>query len=249
MRKGCKYYQFTKELHQDLHVLSPPVKGFEVDNFRIKIVRSKLHGHIAPEACFVEEGLRTASLRKFLPDDQRHISLEVQVPSPTNLLLLKLFAFNDRDEGKRQDSERAQAHVWDVYVTIMLTDRDDYLEGQQFLSHHEGSEIILTARSIVAGKFNQVDHAGWRRVLESSDFYPALNRPEKEARLDEARRRLISSLIQKIIRGLIAKSCRDADGGHADCTFFGAVDADNCVYVVVVQSTDFAGAEVQAHGR
>lgn len=87
--------------------------------------------------------------------------------------------------------ERAQAHAWDVYVTIILTDRDDYLEGQQFLSCHKNSEIIRTARSIVAGKFNHVDHAGWRRVLKSSDFYPDLNRQEKEARLDEARRRLI----------------------------------------------------------
>jgi len=113
------------------------------------------------------------------------------VPSPTNLLLLKLFAFNDRDEGDRQDSERAQAHAGDVYVTIMLTDRADYLEGQDFLSRHKDSDIIRTARSIVAGKFHAVEQAGWRRVLESSDFYPVLDRREKEARLDEARRRLL----------------------------------------------------------
>ena len=158
---------------------------------KVKIVKSKLHGHITPEACFVEEGLRTVSLREFLPDDERELTLEVQVPSPTNLLLLKLFAFKDRDEGHREDSERAQAHAWDVYVTIMLTDREDYLEGQDFLSQHKDSVIIQNARSIVASKFNAIEQAGWRRVLESSDFYPGLNRREKEARLDEARRRLL----------------------------------------------------------
>jgi hypothetical protein len=146
VREGCEYYQFIKEPGRELDILSPPVEGLEVDNFRVKIVKSKLHGHITPEACFIEEGLRTISIREFLPDDERELGLEVQVPSPTNLLLLKLFAFNDRDEGRRQDSERAQAHAWDIYITIMLASRDDYLKGKQFLSRHEDSDIIQTAR-------------------------------------------------------------------------------------------------------
>ena len=191
VREGCEYYQFTKEPDRELDILSPPVEGLEVDNFRVKIVRSKLHGHITPEACFIEDGLRTVSLREFLPDSEESGGLEVQVPSPTNLLLLKLFAFNDRDEGQRLDPERAQAHAWDVYVAIMLTDREDYLEGQDFLSLRKDSEIIRIARSIVSRKFNAIEKAGWRRVLESSDFYSDLNRRDKEAMLDEARRRLI----------------------------------------------------------
>jgi hypothetical protein len=191
VREGREYLHFKKENEQYLDILAPPIEGFKMDDVSLKLVKSKLHGRLTPEACFIEEGLRTVSLREFLSDDEREISLEVQVPSPMNLLLLKLFAFNDRDEGQKQDSERAQAHAWDVYVTIMLTDRNDYLEGRQFLMLHEDSDIIQTARSIVAGKFNSVEKAGWRRVLESSDFYPGLNRREKEARLDEARRRLI----------------------------------------------------------
>ena len=191
VREGCEYYQFIKEPDQDLDILSPPVDGLEVDNFRVKIVKSKLHGHITPEACFIEEGLRTISLNEFMADSGERSGFEVQVPSPTNLLLLKLFAFSDRDEGPRLDPERAQAHVWDIYVIIMLTDRDDYLEGRQFLSRHEDSDIIERARTIVAGKFSSVGKAGWRRVLESADFYPDLNRREKEAGLDEARRRLL----------------------------------------------------------
>ena len=191
-REGREYLHFMKGDDQYLDVLAPPIEGFKTDGFRIKFVRSKLHGHITSEARFIEDGLRTVSLREFLPDSEESSGLEVQVPSPTNWMLLKLFAFNDRDEGKRLDLERAQAHARDVYIIIMLaTSRDDYLEGQQFLSSHEESDIIQTARSIVASKFNAVEHAGWRRVLESSDFYPGLNRRGKEARLDEARRRLI----------------------------------------------------------
>jgi hypothetical protein len=190
VREGCEYYQFIKEPNQDLDILSPPVEGLDVENFRVKIVKSKLHGHLTPEACFIEEGLRTVCLKELMPDSGDSRGLEVQVPSPTNLLLLKLFAFNDRNEGQRQDSERAQAHAWDVYVTIMLINREDYVEGQDFLSRHEDSDIIQTARSIVGNKFNAIEQTGWRRVLESFDFYPNLNRHEKEAILDEAMRRL-----------------------------------------------------------
>jgi len=190
-REGREHFHFMKGDDQYLDVLAPSIEGFKTDGYRIKFVKSKLHGHITSEARFIEEGLRTVSLRKLQPDSEESGGLEVQVPSPTNLLLLKLFAFNDRDDGQRQNLERAQAHAWDVYVTIMLTDRDDYLEGKDFLSRHEDSDIIQTARSIVASKFSAVEKAGWRRVLESSDFYSALNRREKEARLDEAMNRLL----------------------------------------------------------
>ncbi|MEJ2704632.1 MAG: hypothetical protein P8Z79_19530 [Sedimentisphaerales bacterium] len=190
VREGREYYQFTKEPAQDLDILSPPVEGLEIDNFRVKIVKSRLHGHITPEARFVEESLRTVCLGEFLPNDRRRRGLEVQIPSPMNLLLLKLFAFDDRDDGQRQNSERAQAHAMDVYVTVMLSSRDDYLEGQQFLSRHANSDIIQKARSIVANKFYAVERAGWRRVLESSGFYPRLNRQEREAKLEGAKRRL-----------------------------------------------------------
>ena len=190
-REGREHLHFMKG-DQYLDVLAPPIEGFKTDGFRIKFVRSKLHGHITPEACFIEEGLRTVSLREFLPESEEGGGLEVHVPSPTNLLLLKLFAFDDRDKGQSQDSGRAQAHAWDIYITITLaTSRGDYLEGQDFLARHKDSKIIQTAQSIVGSKFSSIEHSGWHRVLESSNFYSDLNRREKEAMLDKARRRLL----------------------------------------------------------
>jgi hypothetical protein len=190
-REGREHLHFKKDQDRYLDILAPPIEGFKTDSVRIKFVRSKLHGRITPEACFIEEGLRAVSLRGFLPDNEKSCGFEVQVPSPTNLLLLKLFAFDDRDNDKGLDSERAQAHAWDIYITIMLTGRDDYLEGQDFLSRHKDSKIIQTAQSIVGSKFSAIEHSGWRRVLGSSDFYPDYNRRQKEGILDEARRRLI----------------------------------------------------------
>jgi hypothetical protein len=130
VREGREYLHFKKENDRYLDILTPPIEGLKSDDVRLKLVRSKLHGRLTPEVRFIEEDLRTIPLREYLPDDERKNILEVQVPSPTNLLLLKLFAFNDRDEGQRQNLERAQAHARDVYVIIMLTNRKDYFEGQ-----------------------------------------------------------------------------------------------------------------------
>jgi hypothetical protein len=191
VREGREHLHFMKDDYKYLDILAPPIKGFKQDDMRIKLVSSKLHGRVTKEACFIEEDLRNVSLDELQTKSETKYGLEVQVPSPTNFLLLKLFAFNDRDQGDRYNPGRAQAHASDVYRIITLTNRSDYLEGQRFLSKHEDSDIIQMAQSIVDSRFRTVEQAGWRRVLESSGFYPDLNRREKEVRLDEARRRLV----------------------------------------------------------
>lgn len=191
VREGREYIHFTKNNKQFLDILAPPIEGFKVKDFRVKLVTSRLHGHLTSEACFIEEGLRTVSLLQFLPDSDKRPGLEVQVPSPTNSLILKLFAFNDRDKGQRQDSERAQAHALDIYIAIMLTNRNDYKEGQEFLSLHKDSEIIQEARNIVNNKFSSIEESGWRLVLEASGFYPEINVRQKHERLEDAKNRLL----------------------------------------------------------
>jgi hypothetical protein len=185
----AKYFRFRKD-NQQLDILAPPVNELKSQGDRVKIVSSKLHGRLTKEACFIEEDLRTISLSDILPDDKRVNNLKVQVPSPANLLILKLFAFDDRDEGQRQNIMRAQTHALDIYIIVVLMDRSDYLKGQKFLSCHNDSEIIRRARSIVSNKFSAVNQAGWQHVLKASVFYPNLNRQEKESKLDAAGRRL-----------------------------------------------------------
>lgn len=187
----AKHFRFRKDPNQQLDILAPPVKELKSqdDRVRVKIVSSKLHGRFTEEACFIEEDLKTVFLSDIMQDDKKVNSLKVMVPSPANILILKLFAFDDRSK-KQQDLMRAQAHARDIFITIMLTDRSDYLEGQKFLSQHSDSEIIQRTQSIVANKFSAVNQAGWQCVLEASDFYPNLNRQEKESKLDTAAHRL-----------------------------------------------------------
>jgi len=178
---GGEHFRFTKAPNQRLDILAPPLKGFRNDGVRINLVKSKLHGHLTEEACFIDEDLRTI----ILSSD----GIEVRTPSPTNLLILKLCAFDDRDNNK--DKDRAQAHAFDIYITVMLAGTDDYKEGQRFLARHSDCQVIKRVVSIVKEKFDSVDQQGWQRVLETSFFYPDMRIAEKRAELEKAKDRLL----------------------------------------------------------
>ncbi len=185
VRAGGEHFRFTKAPNQRLDILAPPLEGFRTDGNRVNLVKSKLHGHITEEACFIDEDLRTINLSTVPAAD----SIEVQVPSPTNLLILKLCAFDDRD--KKGEAERAQTHAFDVYITVTLANRDDYLEGQKFLVRHSDSQEIKRVMSIVKDKFDSVDQPGWQRVLEASYFYPNMSVKQKRDELEQAKNRLV----------------------------------------------------------
>jgi len=189
VRKGCEHFRFQKGNNQQLDILTPPINGIKVQGNRSRLVKSKLHGRIASEVCFIKEDLRTISSSEILSGDLFG-SFEILLPSPTKLLILKLFAFDDR--SNKDDTEHAQTHALDVYLIIaMLTRRIDYLESQKFLPRHKDSEIIKRAQSIVGSKFSSVDKRGWQLVLEASSFYPQLNVRQKRNRLVDAKNRLV----------------------------------------------------------
>jgi hypothetical protein len=185
-----KYHGFKKGGTQELDILVPTVEDLPSDNYRLKIVKSTLHGHITEEAEFIEEGLRIIRLSDISKDYLGSNDVELYVPSPTNLMIMKLFAYNDRHHGNRKDPDRAMAHAWDVYIAIMLTDRTDFKEGQAFLSQHADSEIIKKARTIVGKSFSQYENAGWQTVLSSTNFHPSLSVTNKENKLGQAAARL-----------------------------------------------------------
>ena len=183
VRAGDEHFRFMKAPNQQLDILSPPLEGFRIDGYRVNLVKSKLHGRLTEEARFIDEDLKT------IPLDKTSDSIEVQVPSPTNLLILKLCAFDDRD--KKGETERARAHAFDIYITVTLANRDDYLEGQKFMARHSDSQEIQRVTSIVKDKFNSVDQPGWQRVLEATSFYPNLNAQQKHDELENAKNRLV----------------------------------------------------------
>ncbi len=188
--EGSQHFRFQKG-EQRLDILAQTVEGVPIKDFRSIIIKSKLHGYHTPEADFIQEGLIEIPLSRIWSRDNRVVGLEISVPSITNQLILKLFAFNDRSEGKRKNDTQAQVHAYDVYIITTLASINDYRQGQKFLSRHSDSKIIHRVTSIIGRKFSSVEQAGWSNVLQTSTFYPKLNVRQKQNLLDQARRRLM----------------------------------------------------------
>jgi hypothetical protein len=176
----AKHFMFEKPPANKLDILVPPVQidDLEIENFRVKLVKSQLHGYLTPEACFIEEGLEIIPLKDYF----------VNVPSISNMLILKLFAFDDRH--KRQDTERAQTHAFDIFVIAELSNTADYRQGREFVSKHNDSEIINKTRLIVSERFNDAESTGWEYILRTGIF-PELNLQQKRQRLEHAANRLL----------------------------------------------------------
>ncbi|MCE5186527.1 MAG: nucleotidyl transferase AbiEii/AbiGii toxin family protein [Planctomycetaceae bacterium] len=184
-----KHHGFKKETGQELDILVPCVETLPRNNYRLTIVNSVLHGYITPEAEFIEEDLQTISL----PAIGQGISdeaINVYVPCAANFMIMKLYAFRDRSEGPRRDPAQAIDHAFDVYALIMQTDRDDFREGQLFLSRHNDSDIIRQAKRIVEDSFSDAEKIGWEAVLGSSSFYREMSVRRRLEKLRQASARL-----------------------------------------------------------
>ncbi len=188
-REDGKHFRFARQPFQELDVLAPPMDGIVTEGGRVKLVRAKLHAHVTPEACFIEEDLRLIDVAGLMSNPPQ-MSVLVNVPSPTNMLLLKLFAFDNRDSEARRDEARAQAHAYDIYLIATLSLLGDYQEGRRFLHRHAASEVVQKARTIAATKFGTLEQSGWRHILASTAFYPNQPMATRRERLDVARRRL-----------------------------------------------------------
>ncbi len=180
---------FKKDDNMELDILVPPIDELTKKNYRLRIVKSILHGHITEEAKFIDEDLNTIELCN-ISEEYRTSDIRLYTPSPTNLMIMKLYAFNDRCQGKRHDPDRAMAHAWDVYIIIMLSDIADLKPGQKFVARHSESEILQKTKNIVENHFSKPEQLGWQTILSSSNFYPDTSMQEKEEQLYQATARI-----------------------------------------------------------
>lgn len=186
-----KCFGFAKKSGESLDILAMPLEQYETKGTRVKLVKERLHGRLTEEASFIEEGLRTVELAQFAPQDLTLTGLTVNVPSPTNLLLMKLIAFDDRDAGPRKDDAHANADASDIYIVAMLGDVGDYRGGRELLTRHSDSPIVQRACRTVADKFSSIDGPGWLRVLAAGDLFGGADVAERRRRVEPVMRRLV----------------------------------------------------------
>lgn len=191
VQEDKKYHGFRKDPGQELDILVPPIKELPQKNYRLRIVESTLHGHITSEAEFIDEDLIEIALSDIAKDCPEGGKVKLYVPCPTNFMIMKLYAFKDRIEGARQNLDRAIAHAFDVYIIIMLTDINDFKEGQKFVSRHKQSDILHKTKHIVEHYFSKYTDLGWQTVLGSSIFYPSQSIAERNDKLQQASARLL----------------------------------------------------------
>ena len=180
---------FKKNNNMELDILVPPIDELTKKNYRLRIVKSILHGHITEEAKYIDEDLNTIQLSN-ISEEFQNDDIKLYTPSPTNLMIMKLYAFNDRCRGKRHEPDRAMAHAWDVYIIIMLSDITDLKQGQEFIVRHTESEILQKTRNIVEDYFSKSQQLGWQTILSSPNFYPGTSMREKEEQLQQASARI-----------------------------------------------------------
>lgn len=185
-----KYHGFRKDPNQEIDILVPPMKELKQNNYRLRIVKSTLHGHITEEAEYIDEDLRVICLSDTFKEFPIEDNVNVYVPCPANLMIMKLYAFRDRIEGDREDMDRAMAHAFDVFITVMLTDRDDLKQGQKFSYRHKDSDIVRQTKSIIEDSFSHYEKIGWQTVLSSPNFYPTISIKERQEKLQQASDRL-----------------------------------------------------------
>ncbi|MFA5554462.1 MAG: nucleotidyl transferase AbiEii/AbiGii toxin family protein [Phycisphaerae bacterium] len=188
LRAQGQCFMFEKSPYDKLDILAPPIQGLtrENDN-RVKLVKSKLHGRLTPEAQFIEEDLETVPLHNILSVNCNN-NCEIQVPSAVNLLILKLFAFDDRYAKK--DTERAQTHAYDIFVIAELSNRADYLQAKEFILRHAESDIIRRAKSVVLDKFDGIQSSGWLSVPRMS-LAANLDVSQRNQKIEHAAKRLL----------------------------------------------------------
>lgn len=168
LRSEGQCFMFQRPPYDKLDVLAPPIAGLTRENdFRVRLVKSKLHGRLTPEAAFIEEDLETIHLHDIFTT-QCDSDCCIQLPSLTNLLIMKLFAFDDRHKAKNY--ERAEAHAYDIFVITALSDRTDYLKSRAFMSRHVKSEIISKAKSVIFESFREETNPGWQYVLRAGVY-------------------------------------------------------------------------------
>ncbi|MGL6227335.1 MAG: hypothetical protein ACRC10_12010 [Thermoguttaceae bacterium] len=132
------------------------LKSSKPPRVRNKAVKG-FHAHITPEAIWVDEKALRIPLK-----GQRSNGIEYEtticLPHPFTYLVMKLFAFRDRqeDENKKHGSH----HAFDLFSIIGLLTETELKESIEFGTTHAQEPIIQAAKQIVQDCFDGMTRNG-----------------------------------------------------------------------------------------
>ena len=177
----AKYMQWKK--HFDLHgqdreikvdLLVGPLGRFR-ERLHVKGVRArpigplKLHAHTVEEAIHIDESPAVLTISGNRSNGER-AEAQVRVPLPFTYLMMKLFAFRDRQAD--EDKNLGRHHALDLYTIVAMQVESEYQESLRLGNLYGGDGHVATAREIIRNDFAAPTSIGVIRLREHPLFRP-----------------------------------------------------------------------------
>jgi len=133
---------------KDLHIKGIRARNPHVEGF---------HAHITPEALFIDEKTLEIPLSGKRGNGEEY-ETTIRIPHPFNYLIMKLFAFRDRQNDS--DKQQGSYHAFDVFSIIgSLTERELH-EAIEFVKNHTQEPVIQDTKQIVKNCFTGTSPSG-----------------------------------------------------------------------------------------
>jgi len=180
---GAEYMQFVRRLDDGgnvkIDLLTGPIAGIPAGKFttgdrRIRPAGQSvgLHAHRADEALGFQENLHEITVEGNCTDGlpYRH---SVWVPPAVTFLMMKLFAFRDRNQDR--DKDFARHHAMDLYRVVAMLDYGEFHQTRSVICDHWGNSVVQEARQLVIEHFARPTSLGLIRLQEHNLFEPEMD--------------------------------------------------------------------------
>jgi hypothetical protein len=175
---GAEYMQFVRRLDNGndvkVDLLTGPVAATLIDKLNIGDRRIRpagqsvgLHAHRTDEAVGFQENLQMIPVEGLCTDAQPYRG-NIAVPQAFTFLLMKLFAFRDRNQDAEKDF--ARHHATDLYRVAAMLDHDEFQQTRSAICNHWGRDTVQEARRIVNELFSESTTLGLIRLQEHDLF-------------------------------------------------------------------------------
>lgn len=175
-----KYMQFIKPLshgrNMKVDFLTGPIPESYRSSIHVKGIRARptasaksnkpavqLHAYVTDEALGLAEGLLSLEVSGTRTHGSR-FTATIYLPNPFTYLLMKLFAFRDRE--KTQDKLLAQHHALDIYRIVAMLTEQELAFVTDSSQRYQHDPMVQEAKQIIADGFASTEAVGILRLRE-----------------------------------------------------------------------------------
>ncbi|MCH7592836.1 MAG: hypothetical protein IH989_08665 [Planctomycetes bacterium] len=168
--QGCEYMQFINPQGVKIDLLTGPLGELESkakrrqDDRRIgPTPTAKLHAHRTDEAIGFQVDATEIRVNGMLSDGAAYDAV-IRIPQAFTFLMMKLFAFRDRNrEGEKDD---ARHHALDLYRTVAMLSEEEFERAMGMGAKHRSNPKVAEAGRIRQEYFGEPMGLGVLRIRE-----------------------------------------------------------------------------------